>query len=1045
VDVVMVGAIYEVVRLVDSPCGNQFTTVTTSTLPQATTTAITTTGGDIVIFDHRNGQSNTKRIPWTQEENRRPVSLAFSPTAEWLCVASEDGTLFVVPISSHLEPNSAFDHRFRTDDVLVLPPNGSRARPTALVWWQTIVGDVSLAIVGTELGELSFVELSSGREVGGTYITVPVRELHLCRDNSMDTVFLLITGPEDRQWRLVLEQRSTQYLFPLEHISPEWAHNDSSGESFHGHGSHPSPAPRSRLLGLKQMSVEKLQMLKQRLSEAKTGTRRRPQTENKGVDTCDIDEVMYSSTPEQTMTTSTTSIASINDNSEPPAFIPSNPESMGKYILDSLATPQYAKERYLLACHCKENSTVLVYSTDLETTPLYVFKIVPNIDKIVLHDEMIFLTDAVERRKITIVSTFFSSSSKLDGSLDSKVNPVIQEVELPEGQEIIGLFPTPAFKKYSQTLPSLTNERDEALIAEDEELSSTSHTWPSGCLIVTRTALYICQTRSSIESLFMELVLKLGDIDSANKLGVIFSLDPKLFELAADIKLRSRNFASAIALYKHSRCPHVKCSIKFAAQGLVNEFLTYQGTLTTGVSGPDLGLEERRNLATLAILCHLQQLCVPPHQKPPTTQHQHALRNLLIFLRDNHYYDEVVALSFMAGCWRWESLQYLTTARGLHLEKLQALLSKQMSPIIDALIKNSNVDPTNLPVTREREAGYLYCISDPELRQVLLLCPSIAHKHMALVLRMLPNLELSILSRLADLYNPSHPAIKAFLNTWHSKKHQAYPTLSSFANGSTGFLSFCDEIISLDAFIEVFLAIVIKLNEKRKWKYIPTLLSKDIELPNEVPNTPVELIANNVLCGGFSHSAVIIGEALYTWGLPDYGVLGHGPHSTANNKLLQGITLLLNEQKDMLGSSIDSHGILGSSGLVPSVAGEGNNVAKDGSEPRRVSFFRHHRVFSVATGKNHMLAITDQGVYGWGSSKYGQVGCGGTNRYPRPSFIMELEGKNVVAVACGQFHSLAITKDGKLYTWGWGVHGQLGHGNVEDQHRPKLVKKLKNK
>ena len=51
----------------------------------------------------------------------------------------------------------------------------------------------------------------------------------------------------------------------------------------------------------------------------------------------------------------------------------------------------------------------------------------------------------------------------------------------------------------------------------------------------------------------MNLVLKVGDIDSANKLGAIFSLDPKLFELAADVKLKSRNFSAAIALYKHSR------------------------------------------------------------------------------------------------------------------------------------------------------------------------------------------------------------------------------------------------------------------------------------------------------------------------------------------------------------------------------------------------------------------------------------------------------------------------------------------------------------
>lgn len=54
------------------------------------------------------------------------------------------------------------------------------------------MGDASVAIVGTELGELCFVELTSGKDVGGTYITVPVKEMFLCQDNSQDTVYLLV-------------------------------------------------------------------------------------------------------------------------------------------------------------------------------------------------------------------------------------------------------------------------------------------------------------------------------------------------------------------------------------------------------------------------------------------------------------------------------------------------------------------------------------------------------------------------------------------------------------------------------------------------------------------------------------------------------------------------------------------------------------------------------------------------------------------------------------------------------------------------------------
>lgn len=63
-----------------------------------------------------------------------------------------------------------------------------------------------------------------------------------------------------------------------------------------------------------------------------------------------------------------------------------------------------------------------VYSTDLEPTPLYVFKIIPDADKMVLQDEMIFITDTVSRRRLTMVSTFFSSSSKIDGTVVSGHN-----------------------------------------------------------------------------------------------------------------------------------------------------------------------------------------------------------------------------------------------------------------------------------------------------------------------------------------------------------------------------------------------------------------------------------------------------------------------------------------------------------------------------------------------------------------------------------------------------------------------------------------------
>jgi len=48
-----------------------------------------------------------------------------------------------------------------------------------------------------------------------------------------------------------------------------------------------------------------------------------------------------------------------------------------------------------------------------------------------------------------------------------------------------------------------------------------------------------------------------------------------------------------------------------------------------------------------------------------------------------------------------------------------------------------------------------------------------------------------------------------------------------------------------------------------------------------------------------------------------------------------------------------------------------------------------------------------------------------------------------VQIAAGGAHSAAVTAQGDLYTWGKGRYGRLGHGDSDDQTRPKLVEALK--
>jgi len=43
-----------------------------------------------------------------------------------------------------------------------------------------------------------------------------------------------------------------------------------------------------------------------------------------------------------------------------------------------------------------------------------------------------------------------------------------------------------------------------------------------------------------------------------------------------------------------------------------------------------------------------------------------------------------------------------------------------------------------------------------------------------------------------------------------------------------------------------------------------------------------------------------------------------------------------------------------------------------------------------------------------------------------PARVDGLHGMEVVALAAGKFHSAALTRDGTLYTWGFGRGGRLG-------------------
>ncbi len=101
------------------------------------------------------------------------------------------------------------------------------------------------------------------------------------------------------------------------------------------------------------------------------------------------------------------------------------------------------------------------------------------------------------------------------------------------------------------------------------------------------------------------------------------------------------------------------------------------------------------------------------------------------------------------------------------------------------------------------------------------------------------------------------------------------------------------------------------------------------------------------------------------------------------------------------------------------------------------------KIVAIAAGSNHAVAVDDKGmVYTWGGNTYGQLGVNTTkhSEVPVPIYISRaIGGKTIVAVAAGYHHSLALSSDGKVYAWGDNQYGQLGNHSFENSTVPVAV------
>lgn len=114
--------------------------------------------------------------------------------------------------------------------------------------------------------------------------------------------------------------------------------------------------------------------------------------------------------------------------------------------------------------------------------------------------------------------------------------------------------------------------------------------------------------------------------------------------------------------------------------------------------------------------------------------------------------------------------------------------------------------------------------------------------------------------------------------------------------------------------------------------------------------------------------------------------------------------------------------------------------------PIALPFFKMStKALKVGCGRAHTVVVTDnEGVFSLGNNSYGQCGVPAELNAKENSILkvhkVEGIGKNIKEVVCGQDHTMLLSSEGKVYSFGWSADGQTGLGHYDNQFTPSLVK-----